>query len=69
MLGGCAKLQCLVRGHCTELQAHRALDDCIALRTVLQYIADSLGIPIIDVLRPFAMKVDVTASLAQMSVM
>ena len=31
-LGGCAKLQCLVRGHCAELQAHRALDDCIALR-------------------------------------
>ena len=68
-LGGCAKLQCLVRGHCAELQAHRALDDCIALRAVLQHIADMLGVSMLDVLRPFAMKVDVNASLAQMSVM
>ena len=68
-LGGCSKLQCLVRGHCAELQAHRALDDCIALRAVLQHIADLLGIPMLDVLRPFAMKLDVAASLAQMSAM
>jgi len=68
-LGGCAKLQCLVRGHCAELQAHRALDDCIALRAVLQHIADMFGVSMLDVLRPFAMKVDVNASLAQMSVM
>ena len=68
-LGGCAKLQCLVRGHCAELQAHRALDDCIALRAVLQHIADSLGIPVLDVLRPFAVKLDVNASIAQMSAM
>ena len=69
MLGGCAKLQCLVRGHCAELQAHRALDDCIALRAVLQHLADLLGIPVLDALRPFAMKLDLDASLAQMSVM
>ena len=69
MLGGCAKLQCLVRGRCAELQAHRALDDCIALRAVLQHLADLLGIPVLDVLRPFAMKFDANASLAQMSVM
>ena len=68
-LGGCAKLQCLVRGYCTELQAHRALDDCIALRAVLQQIADRLGIPILDLLRPFAVKLDVHASVEQMSVM
>jgi len=68
-LGGCAKLQCLVRGHCAELQAHRALDDCMALGAVLQHIADMLGVSMLDVLRPFAMKVDVNASLAQMSVM
>ena len=67
--GGCAKLQCLVRGHCAELQAHRALDDCIALRAVLQHIADMLGVSMLDVLRPFAMKVGVSASLAQMSAM
>ena len=69
MLGGCAKLQCLVRGHCAEFQAHRALDDCIALRAVLQHLADLLGIPVLDVLRPFAMKLDANASLAQMSAM
>ena len=68
-LGGCAKLQCLVRGHCAELQAHRALDDCIALRAVLQHLADMVGIPLLDVLRPFAMKLDVHASLAQICVM
>ena len=68
-LGGCAKLQCLVRGNCAELQAHRALDDCIALRAVLQHLADMLGIPLLDVLRPFAMKLDVHASVAQISVM
>ncbi len=69
-LGGCAKLQCLVRGHCREgLQAHRALDDCIALRAVLQHVADSLGITLLDVLRPFIRKLDVNASLAQMSVL
>ena len=68
-LGGCAKLQCLVRGHCAELQAHRALDDCIALRAVLQHIADMLGIPMLDVLRPFAMKLDVKASIAQITSM
>ena len=68
-LGGCAKLQCLVRGRCAELQAHRALDDCIALRAVLQHLADLLGIHILDVLRPFAMKLDVHASIAHMSTM
>ena len=58
-----------VRGRCAELQAHRALDDCIALRAVLLHLADLLGIPVLDVLRPFAMKLDANASLAQMSVM
>ena len=69
MLGGCAKLQCLARGRCAELQAHRALDDCIALRAVLQHLADLLGISVLDLLRPFAMKFDASASFAQMSVM
>ena len=66
-VGGCAKLQCLVRGHCVGLQAHRALDDCIALRAVVQGIADAYGVGMSDLLNPLAMRLDATASAAQVS--
>ena len=62
-LGGYALRAGIVRSY------NRALDYRIALRAVLQHLADMLGIPLLDVLRPFAMKLDVHASLAQMSVM
>ena len=66
-LGGCAKLQCLVRGHCVGLQSHRALDDCIALRAVVQGVAESFGVRALDVLRPLVVRLDVAASAAQVS--
>ena len=68
-LGGCAKLQCLVRGHCVGLQAHRALDDCIALRAVVQGVAESYGMGVIDLLRPLAVRLDLAASAAQVCTM
>ena len=68
-LGGCAKLQCLVRGHCAGLQAHRALDDCIALRAVVQGVAESYGTGAIDLLRPLAVRVDLATSAAQVCTM
>ena len=66
-LGGCAKLQCLVRGHCQGLQAHRALDDCIALRAVVQGVAESYGIRTLDLLTPLVVRLDIAASAAQVS--
>ena len=66
-MGGCAKLQCMVRGHCGGLQAHRALDDCVALRAVVHGVAESYGVCAVDVLRPLVMRLDVTASAAQVS--
>ena len=66
-LGGCAKLQCLVRGQCAGLQAHRALDDCIALRAVVQGVAETYGVHALDLLRPLVVRLDGEASLAQVS--
>ena len=66
-LGGCAKLQCLVRGYCVGLQAHRALDDCIALRSVVQGIAESYGVRVLDLLRDMVMNLDAPASAAQLA--
>ena len=66
-IGGCAKLQCLVRGHCVGLRAHRALDDCIALRAVIHGIAESYGVRALDLLRPLVLSLDAPASAAQVS--
>ena len=66
-IGGCAKLQCLARGHCVGLQAHRALDDCIALRAVVQEVAESYGVRALDLLRPLVLRLDGAASAAQVS--
>ena len=66
-IGGCAKLQCLVRGYCVGLQAHRALDDCIALRAVVQGIAESYGVRVLYLLRDMVVSLDAVASAAQVS--
>ena len=67
-LGGCAKLQCLVQGQCVgSLRAHRALDDCIALRAVVQGIAESYGVCVLDLLRDMVVSLDAPASAAQVS--
>ena len=69
--GGCLKLQCMVRsvGGTDGLQAHRALDDCFCLRDVMGCAAARLGISLLDLLRPFAVRLDATASAAQVSVL
>ena len=64
-LGGCAKLQCLVRGQCAGLQAHRALDDCVCLRAVVEGVAESYGIRALALLRSLAVRLDTAASAAQ----
>ena len=66
-LGGCAKLQCLVRGHCVGLQAHRALDDCVCLRTIMERVAETHGVSAADLLRPLVSRLDAAASVAQIS--
>ena len=70
-LGGCLKLQCLARaaGGAEGLRAHRALDDCLALRGVLECVAARFGVGLVELLRPFAVRLDVAASLAQVSVL
>ena len=67
--GACFKLQCLVNAavDTQELRAHRALDDCIALRHVMHSVASRLGCSIIDLLRPFAVQWDESASSAQIA--
>ena len=67
-LGGCSKLQCLVQGQCVgPLRAHRALDDCVCLRTVVERVAESYGVSAADLLRPLVSRLDVAASATQIS--
>ena len=70
--GGCVKLQCLLR-HLKAadglLQAHRALDDCFALRGVVQFLAEVHGVSALSLLAPFVVAMDMDATLAQLSCM
>ena len=67
---GCMKLQCMVRSiGCSGMRAHRALDDCLCLRGVMEHVAACLGLSCLDLLRPFAVKLDAAASAAQVSVL
>lgn len=68
---GCLKLQCMVRSSCGSdgLQAHRALDDCICLHGVMEHAAARLGVSLLELLKPFAVKLNVSASAAQVSVL
>ena len=68
--GGCNKLQCNVTRHRAvdgRLQAHRALDDCFALRGVLLSISGLLGVSVALLLRPFTAALDKDATLVQLS--
>ena len=68
--GGCNKLQCNVARHRAvdgRLQAHRALDDCFALRGVIVSIAGLLGVSVALLLEPFAVALDKDATLVQLS--
>jgi hypothetical protein len=50
-----------------ELRAHRALDDCVALRQVVHSVAYRLGCSVTDLLRPFSVQWDEQASMAQVA--
>ena len=70
-LGGqsCMKLQCMIKGLSDEsLRAHRAMDDCLALKIVMTNLAEGLGFKLPDLLRRFALSVQLEASAAQLSV-
>ena len=70
-VGGCMKLQCLVHcaGQLEGLRAHRALDDCYALRGVIQHVAWRQGLSLWALLRNFSVELDLPASCAQVSVL
>ena len=67
--GACFKLQCLINASVDtqELRAHRALDDCIALRHVMHSVASRLGCSTTGLLRPFAVQWDEHTSSAQVA--
>ena len=67
---GCHKLQCIsLRARIDTGRAHRALDDCLALRRVVESMAQSLDVPLAALLKHFAVEVDLASSLAQLSVL
>ncbi len=68
---GCMKLQCLVKelGSSEDLRAHRALDDCIALRHVGTAFAEGLSKDLPALLKWFAAELDLGTSLSQLSVL
>ena len=68
-VGDCKKLQCAfreARGP-SGLQAHRALDDCIALETVVRHVSAVLGVSPVVLLRQFAFSLDEAMTVAQIS--
>ena len=69
--GGCVKLQCLLRHLAREadLRAHRALDDCYALRSVVGTIAASFGASASLLLKPFVAELDSNATLLNLSLL
>jgi len=71
IMGSCLKLQCLAIHACDqeELRAHRARDDCVALCRVIVYVASRLGVSFRRLLYAFAVRLDLPASLAQVSSM
>ena len=67
---GCLKLQCMVQSNGTgSLRAHRALDDCLCLRAVMEFKAERCGITLFQLLQPFVVKINSVASAAQVSVL
>ena len=60
MHGGCVKLGCLLQSLApgAQFHAHRALDDCRALKHVIESLAVSLGVSPRALLHPFAVERD-----------
>ena len=67
----CLKLQCLVRemAEASDLRAHRALDDVVALRHVAVSMTQVCGVSLSTLLMSFAQELDLPSSLAQTSVL
>ena len=65
----CRKLQCAFRafGGSPGLRAHRALDDCIALGSVVRSISASLGVTPWMLLKHFAARLDEDSTRAGLS--
>ena len=71
-VGGCGKLQCLRRHmQATDsvLTAHRALDDCYALRAVVQSVAELQCMTRWALVRKFSVSMDVAATSANLAVL
>ena len=71
MSGSCHKLQCIIqrfRGS-ANLTAHRARDDCIALMDIIMRLASHLDVPLGRLLQHFAERFQLSASMAQVSVL
>ena len=68
---GCVKLQCLLRhlARAADLRAHRALDDCYALRSVVDTLAASFGVSASLLLKPFVVELDSNATLLNLSLL
>ena len=69
--GGCVKLQCLLRHLASneDLRAHRALDDCYALRAVVGSLAGVLGVCTMTLLRPFIVELDSASTLMNIAML
>ena len=69
--GGCAKLQCILRKHgaTADLHAHRALDDCRALKAVLESVSASLGVSPKVLIRPFVVELDNATTTAHIGML
>jgi DNA polymerase III epsilon subunit-like protein len=62
---GCARLQCLARCCCCCTgRQHRALEDTVVLRAVVQHCADYSGVSVQKLLGSFARRFDSHATLA-----
>ena len=67
---GCIKLQCLAKDTMTDPgHAHRALDDCIALRKITDIFAHRLGTSTRHLLSLYLVELDLTSSIAHLSVL
>jgi len=71
-IGGCVKLQRLLahpKAVDGMLQAHRAREDCLATRGVVETMATRLGVSSLVLLAPLVVAMDKDATLAQLSCM
>ena len=66
----CIKLQCLARDTMTYPgHAHRALDDCIALRNITNVFAQRIGTSTQHLLSLYLVELDLASSVAQLTVL